>query len=64
MWTKAEALLSEDVNLLKKSASTPESAVARASKELEGVRAKRRAAAEGTEPSITPMRSQKQAQLK
>lgn len=64
VWTKAETLLSEDVNLLKKSASTPEAALTRANKELDGVRGKRRAAAEGTEPAITPMRSQKQAQIK
>lgn len=64
VWTKAEALLSEDVNLLKDSSTTPAAALTRANKELDGVRGKRRAAAEGTEPILTPMRSAKQAQLK
>lgn len=63
-WTRAEALLSDDVNQLKQSASAPAAAIERATKELEGVRAKRRAAAEGNQPSLTPMRSRKQAQLK
>ncbi len=64
IWTKAEALLGDDVNQLKQSAAAPAAAVARANKELDSVRAKRRAAAEGSEPALTPMRSRKQAQLK